>query len=54
MKIYQSRSFEQYVKKMSKQEKDALDQEIRKITETKRLVRKRKATLGKSLSISSK
>ena len=31
MKIYQSRSFEKKVKKMSKTEKDSLDQEIRKI-----------------------
>ena len=33
MKIYQSRSFEKKVKKMSKTEKDSLDQEIRKIAE---------------------
>lgn len=33
MKIYQSRSFEQKVKKMPKQEKMALDQEIRIIAE---------------------
>jgi mRNA interferase RelE/StbE len=31
MKIYKSRSFEQKVKKMSKQEKDVLDLEIQKI-----------------------
>lgn len=31
MKIYQSRSFEQKVKKMSKQDKETLDQEIRRI-----------------------
>jgi len=31
MKIYQSRLFEKKVKKMSKAEKDSLDQEIRKI-----------------------
>jgi mRNA interferase RelE/StbE len=33
MKIYQSRSFEKKVKKMSKTEKDSLDQEVRKIVE---------------------
>ena len=33
MKIYQSRSFEQKVKKMPKQEKEVLDQEIRRIAE---------------------
>ena len=33
MKIYQSRSFEKKVKKMSRPEKDALDREIRKISE---------------------
>jgi mRNA interferase RelE/StbE len=31
MKIYQSRSFENKVKKLSKQEKEILDDEIRKI-----------------------
>jgi mRNA interferase RelE/StbE len=31
MKIFQSRSFEQRVKKLSEPEKEALDQEIRKI-----------------------
>jgi len=33
MKIYQSRSFEKKVKKMSQAEKDSLDQEVRKIAE---------------------
>lgn len=33
MKIYQSRSFEKKVKKMSKTEKDTLDREIRRIAE---------------------
>jgi len=33
MKIYQSRSFEKKVKKMSKSEKDALDQEVKRIAE---------------------
>jgi mRNA-degrading endonuclease RelE of RelBE toxin-antitoxin system len=31
MKIFQSRSFEKKVKKMSKPEKDALDQEVKRI-----------------------
>ena len=33
MKIYQSRSFEKKVKKMSKPEKEVLDREIKKIAE---------------------
>ena len=33
MKIYQSRSFEKKVKKMSKSEKDVLDQEVKRIAE---------------------
>jgi mRNA-degrading endonuclease RelE of RelBE toxin-antitoxin system len=33
MKIYQSRSFEKKVKKMSKSEKDALDREVKRIAE---------------------
>ena len=33
MNIYQSRSFEKKVKKMSKSEKDTLDREIRRIAE---------------------
>lgn len=33
MKIYQSRSFEKKVKKMSKSEKDFLDQEIKSIAD---------------------
>ena len=33
MTIYQARSFEQKVKKMPKQEKETLDQEIRRIAE---------------------
>ena len=33
MKIYQSRSFENKVKKLSKQEKELLDDEIRKIAD---------------------
>jgi mRNA interferase RelE/StbE len=33
MKIYQPRSFEKKVKKMSKSEKDVLDQEVKRIAE---------------------
>jgi mRNA interferase RelE/StbE len=33
MKIYQSRSFEKKIGKMSRTEKDSLDQEIRKISD---------------------
>jgi mRNA-degrading endonuclease RelE of RelBE toxin-antitoxin system len=33
MKFYQSRSFEKKVKKMSKSEKDVLDQEVKRIAE---------------------
>jgi mRNA interferase RelE/StbE len=33
MKIYQSRSFEKRVKKMSRPEKDSLDREIRRISD---------------------
>jgi mRNA interferase RelE/StbE len=33
MRIFQSRSFEKKVKKMSKSEKDSLDREIKKIAE---------------------
>ena len=33
MKIYQSRSFENKVKKMSKPEKDVLDREVKKLAE---------------------
>jgi len=33
MKIYQSRSFEKKVKKMSRIEKDALDREVKRIAE---------------------
>jgi mRNA interferase RelE/StbE len=33
MKIYQSRSFKREVKKMSESEKDALDQEVKRIAE---------------------
>ncbi|MBU1706072.1 MAG: type II toxin-antitoxin system RelE/ParE family toxin [Pseudomonadota bacterium] len=45
MKIYQSRSFEQKVKKMSKQEKDALDEEIRRIVANPQLGEEKKGDL---------
>jgi mRNA interferase RelE/StbE len=45
MTIYQSRSFEQKVKKMSKQEKDVLDQEIRKIVSAPHLGEEKKGDL---------
>ena len=45
MKIYQSRSFEKKVKKMSKTEKDSLDQEIRKIAEKPSIGEEKKSDL---------
>jgi mRNA-degrading endonuclease RelE of RelBE toxin-antitoxin system len=45
MKIYQSRSFEKKVKKMSKAEKDSLDQEIRKIAEKPSIGEEKKGDL---------
>jgi mRNA-degrading endonuclease RelE of RelBE toxin-antitoxin system len=45
MKIYQSRSFEKKVKKMSKTEKDSLDQEIRKIAEAPNIGEEKKGDL---------
>ena len=45
MKIYQSRSFEKKVKKMSKTEKDSLDQEIRKIAEDPNIGEEKKGDL---------
>ena len=45
MKIYQSRSFEKKVNKMSKAEKDSLDQEIRKIAETPSIGEEKKGDL---------
>ena len=45
MKIYQSRSFEKKVKKMSKIEKDSLDQEIRKIAENPNIGEEKKGDL---------
>jgi mRNA interferase RelE/StbE len=45
MKIYQSRSFEQKVKKMSKQEKNVLDLEIRKIAGNPQIGEEKKGDL---------
>jgi mRNA-degrading endonuclease RelE of RelBE toxin-antitoxin system len=45
MKIYQSRSFEKKVKKISRTEKDSLDQEIRKIAENPSIVEEKKGDL---------
>ena len=45
MKIYQSRSFEHKVKKMSKQEKDALDEEIRRIAANPEIGEEKKGDL---------
>lgn len=45
MKIYQSRSFEKKVKKMSKPEKDALDAEVKKIAENPTIGEEKKGDL---------
>ena len=45
MKIYQSRSFEKKVKKISKTEKNSLDQEIRKIAENPSIGEEKKGDL---------
>jgi mRNA interferase RelE/StbE len=45
MKIYQSRFFEQKVKKMSRQEKDALDEEIRRIAANPKIGEEKKGDL---------
>jgi mRNA-degrading endonuclease RelE of RelBE toxin-antitoxin system len=45
MKIYQSRSFEKKVKKMSKAEKDSLDQEIKRIVEVPSIGEEKKGDL---------
>jgi len=45
MKIYQSRSFEKKVKKMSKPEKDLLDREIRRIAEDPSIGEEKKGDL---------
>lgn len=45
MKIYQSRSFEKKVKKMPKAEKDALDQEVKRIAENPTVGEEKKGDL---------
>ena len=45
MRIFQSRSFEKKVKKMSKSEKDALDREVRRIAEDSSLGEEKKGDL---------
>jgi mRNA interferase RelE/StbE len=45
MKIYQSRSFEKKVKKMSTSEKEALDQEVKRITENPAIGEEKKGDL---------
>jgi mRNA interferase RelE/StbE len=45
MKIYQSRSFEKKVKKMSKPEKDSLDREIRNVADNPSIGEEKKGDL---------
>jgi len=45
MKIYQSRTFENKVKKISKQEKELLDEEIKKIAENPLIGEEKKGDL---------
>ena len=45
MKVYQSRSFEKKVRKMSKPEKASLDREIKKIMENPRIGEEKKGDL---------
>jgi mRNA interferase RelE/StbE len=45
MQIFQSRSFEKKVKKMSKSEKDALDREVKRIAEDSSLGEEKKGDL---------
>jgi mRNA-degrading endonuclease RelE of RelBE toxin-antitoxin system len=45
MKIYQSRSFEKKIKKMSKSEKDSLDREIKRIAEDPSIGEEKKGDL---------
>jgi mRNA-degrading endonuclease RelE of RelBE toxin-antitoxin system len=45
MRIFQSRSFEKKVKKMSKSEKDALDREVKRISEDSSLGEEKKGDL---------
>lgn len=46
MRIYQSRSFEQKVKKLSRQEKEILDRELRKIAGDISIGEEKKGDLG--------
>jgi len=45
MKIYQSRTFENKIKKFSKQEKETLDEEVKKIVENPLLGEEKKGDL---------
>lgn len=45
MRIYQSRTFENKVKKLSKQEKEVLDDEIKKIAENPLIGEEKKGDL---------
>ena len=45
MKVYQSRSFEKKIKKMSKPEKDSLDREIKRIVEDPSIGEEKKGDL---------
>ncbi len=45
MRIYQSRSFEKKVKKMSKSEKDILDREVKRISEDPGIGEEKKGAL---------
>jgi mRNA-degrading endonuclease RelE of RelBE toxin-antitoxin system len=45
MKIYQSKSFEKKMKKMSKSEKDSLDREVKRIAEDPRIGEEKKGDL---------
>ncbi len=45
MKIYQSKSFEKKVKKMTKPEKDSLDREIKRIVEDLKIGEEKKGDL---------
>jgi mRNA interferase RelE/StbE len=46
MAIYQSKSFAQKVKKMRKQEKETLDQEVRKISQNRSVGEEKKGDLA--------
>ncbi|MEI6309337.1 MAG: type II toxin-antitoxin system RelE/ParE family toxin [bacterium] len=45
MKIFQSRSFEQKARKLTKQEKEGLDQEVRRIAENPSIGEEKKGDL---------